>query len=285
MARSRQARSPAGAISTGSITKARDLPFKEGVLRQVDYWATLWARTWRGVIVSSFLSPFLYVLAMGVLLGGFVEADPDQLEGATSYLAFVVPGLIASHAMQTAVSETTWPVMGMIKWQRIYESMLATPLQPRHVVGAHLASVALHLTATCALFTAVMAPFGVYESWWGPFLAFASQVLCGMTFATLVYAFATRSRSEESFGVLFRLGVFPLFLFSGAFFPVSNLGRRRRLRSRGSRRCGRASTSPGCSRSTTVTWWVAGVNVLVLVVLMLLGWRWSVSGLTKRMIS
>jgi lipooligosaccharide transport system permease protein len=262
----------------------RDLPFQEGVLRQVDYWATLWARTWRGVVVSSFLSPFLYVLAMGVLLGGFVEVDPDALEGATSYLAFVVPGLIASHAMQTAVSETTWPVMGMIKWQRIYESMLATPLQPRHVVGAHLASVALHLTATCALFTAVMAPFGVYESWWGPFLAFASQVLCGMTFATLVYAFTTRNRSEEAFGVLFRLGVFPLFLFSGAFFPVSNLG------DVGAWLARLTPLWQGVNLSRmfaldNITWWVAGVNAAVLVVLMLLGWRWSVSGLTKRMIT
>ena len=78
---------------------------------------------------------------MGVLLGGFVDADSETLEGASSYLAFVVPGLIAAHAMQTAVSETTYPVMGMIKWQRIYESMLATPLEPRHLVGAHLASV------------------------------------------------------------------------------------------------------------------------------------------------
>ena len=277
--------------STGSGTGGaqrlpapRDLPFQEGVLRQVDYWATLWARTWRGVVVSSFLSPFLYVLAMGVLLGGFVDADPNALEGATSYLAFVVPGLIASHAMQTAVSETTWPVMGMIKWQRIYESMLATPLQPRHVVGAHLASVALHLTATCALFTVVMAPFGVYESWWGPFLAFASQVLCGMAFATLVYAFATRSRSEESFGVLFRLGVFPLFLFSGAFFPVSNLG------DVGSWLARLTPLWQGVNLSRmfaldNVTWWMAGVNAGVLVVLMLLGWRWSVSGLTKRMIT
>ena len=276
------------AVSTGStagwVPAPRDLPFVEGVLRQVDYWAILWSRTWRGVVASSFLSPFLYVVAMGVLLGGFVEADADQLEGATSYLAFVVPGLIAAHAMQTAVSETTYPVMGMIKWQRIYESMLATPLQPRHVVGAHLASVALHLTATCGLYTLVMAPFGVYESWWGPLLAFASQVLCGMTFATLVYAFSTRNRSEEGFGVLFRLGVFPLFLFSGAFFPVSNLG------DVGSWLARLTPLWHGVNLSRMfaldhVTWWQAGVNVAVLVVLMLLGWRWSVSGLTKRMIA
>jgi lipooligosaccharide transport system permease protein len=273
--------SPRGSAS--STSESRDLPFLEGVRRQTDYWAILWARTWRGVVVSSFLSPFLYVIAMGVLLGGFVEADAERLEGASTYLAFVVPGLIAAHAMQTAVSETTWPVMGMIKWRRIYESMLATPLQPRHLVGAHLATVALHLTATCALYSLVMAPFGVYESWWGPLLAFASQVLTGMAFATLVYAFSTRNRSEEGFGVLFRLGVFPLFLFSGAFFPVSNLGGAAWL----------ARLTPlwhGVNLSRMfaldhVTWWQVGVNVGVLLVLLVLGWRWSVSGLTKRMIA
>ncbi|MEZ0580090.1 ABC transporter permease [Nocardioides sp. MH1] len=266
-----------------ALPRPHDLPFLEGVRRQADYWAILWARTWRGVVASSFLSPFLYVLAMGVLLGGFVEADPDQLEGATSYLAFVVPGLIAAHAMQTAVSETTYPVMGMIKWQRTYESMLATPLQARHVVGAHLGSVALHLAATCGLYTLVMAPFGVFESWWGPFLAFASQVLTGMAFATLVYAFTTRLYSEEGFGVLFRLGVFPLFLFSGAFFPVSNLGGGAWV----------ARLTPlwhGVNLSRmfaldNVTWWLAGVNVAVLVAVLLLGWRWAVSGLAKRMLS
>ena len=268
----------------GPITEGGDLPFVDGLLRQVDYWATLWARTWRGVVASSFLSPFLYVIAMGVLLGGFVEADSETLEGASSYLAFVVPGLIAAHAMQTAVSETTYPVMGMIKWQRIYESMLATPLQPRHVVGAHLGSVALHLVATCGLYALVLAPFGVYESWWGPFVAFLGQVLCGMTFATLVYAYTTRNRSEEGFGVLFRLGVFPLFLFSGAFFPVDNLGTVGAWAARVTPLWHGVNLSRMFSLDHVV-WWQAGVNVAVLVVLMVLGWFWSVSGLTKRMLS
>ena len=84
----------------------------QGIGRQVDYWWTYYKRTWKGSIVSSFLSPLFYVLAMGVLLGGFVHATPSQLEGATSYLAFVVPGLIAAQAMTTGVAETTYPVMG-----------------------------------------------------------------------------------------------------------------------------------------------------------------------------
>ena len=70
----------------------------------------------------------------------------------------------------------------------------------------------------------VLAPFGVFESWWGPFLASASQLLVGMAFAGLVYGYSTRIKNEAAFGVLFRLGVLPLTLFSGAFFPISNLG-------------------------------------------------------------
>ncbi len=260
------------------------LTLADGVGRQVDYWTTLWKRTWRGSVISSFVSPLLYVVAMGVLLGGFVEAEPAQLEGATSYLAFVVPGLVAAHAMQTAVGETTWPVMGMIKWDRIYDSMLATPLEVRHLVAAHLGAVVVRLVATCAVFGLVLAPFGVYESWWGPLLAFAAQVLTGTAFATLVYGFSARLQSEEGFGVLFRLGVFPLFLFSGAFFPVTNLG------DVGAWIARLTPLWHGVNLSRMfaldhVTWWVAGVNVAVLAVLCVGGWFWSVSGLTKRLVS
>jgi lipooligosaccharide transport system permease protein len=262
----------------------RDLPLREGVGRQVDYWATVWRRTWRGSVISAFVAPLFYVVAMGVLLGGFVKADPADLEGATSYLAFVVPGLIAAHAMQTAVGETTWPVMGMIKWHRVYDSMLATPLEIRHVVGAHLGAVVVRLAATCGVFTLVLAPFGVYESWWGPFLAFASQVLCGTAFATLVYGYSARMRSEEGFGVLFRLGVFPLFLFSGAFFPITNLGDVGAWVARFTPLWHGVNLSRMFALDN-VTWWIAAVNVAVLASLCTVGWFWSVSGLQKRLIS
>jgi lipooligosaccharide transport system permease protein len=262
----------------------RGLPIGEGVGRQFDYWWTVYRRTWRGSVISSFVSPIFYVLAMGVLLGGFIEGDPAELEGATSYLAFLVPGLVAAHAMQTAVGETTYPVMGLIKWQRVYDSMLATPLTAVHVVAAHLLFVAFRLATTCAVFMLMLAPFGVFESWWGPFLAFGSQVLTGMAFAALVYGFTTRLTSPEGFGVLFRLGVFPLFLFSGAFFPVANLGP-----------VGEwvAKLTPlwhGVNLSRmfcidNVDWSLAAVNVAVLVVVTAVGCVWSVTGLTKRLVS
>jgi len=259
------------------------LPIGEGIGRQFDYWWTVYKRTWRGTVISSFLSPIFYVLAMGVLLGGFIEGDPAELEGATSYLAFLVPGLVAAHAMQTAVGETTYPVMGLMKWQKVYDSMLATPLTARHVVAAHLLFVGFRLVTTCGVFMLMLAPFGVFASWWGPFLAFGAQVLTGMAFATLVYGFTTRLNSPEGFGVLFRLGVFPLFLFSGAFFPVSNLGP-----------VGEwvAKLTPlwqGVNLSRmfcvdNVDWPLAAVNVTVLLAITVAGWFWSVSGLTKRLV-
>lgn len=256
----------------------------EALRRQVDYWATVYRRTWRGSVVSSFATPLFYVLAMGVLLGGFIDGDPDVLEGATSYFQFVVPGLIAAHAMQTAVGETTYPVMGMVKWQRIYDSMLATPLQCRDLVGAHLLFVLFRLATTCAVYDLVLAPFGVYGSWWGPFAAFGSQLLVGMAFAVWVYGLSARMRSEEGFGVLFRLGVFPLFLFSGAFFPISNLGEAGAWVAR----CTPLWQGVNLSRMFAldqVTWWLAGVNAAVLVVLLLAGWRWAVTGLERRLVS
>ena len=263
---------------------ATTLSLVDATARQVDYWWIVYKRTWRGSLVSSFLSPIFYVLAMGVLLGGFIAGDPDRLEGATSYLAFVVPGLVAAHSMQTAVSETTYPVMAGIKWQKFYLAQIATPLTPRDVVAGQLMFVLGRLATTCGIFMLVLAPFGVFETWWGPLLAFGSQLLVGMAFATIVFGWSARLRNEAGFGVLFRLGVIPLFLLSGAFFPVSNLGEVGAWVAR----CTPLWHGVNLSRMFCVDhvdWLVALVNVVVLVALLVAGWFWSVSGLTKRLVT
>ncbi len=269
--------------STGSSTGG-GLSLTTGLARQVDYWATVFRRTWKATIFSSFLAPLFYVLAMGVLLGGFIEGDPALLEGATSYLDFIVPGLVAGHAMQTAVGETTYPVMANFKWNKVYDSMLATPLTIPHVASAHLGFCAFRLALTCAVYDVVVAPFGVYGSWWGPFIAFACQVLTGMAFATLVYGFSCRIKSEAAFGVLFRLGVFPLFLFSGAFFPIANLGAIGEWAARFTPLWHGVNLSRMFSLDH-VDWSTAAINLTVLVVLTGVGWVWAVTGLTKRLSS
>lgn len=195
----------------------------ELVLRQVEYWRTVYARTWKGSAITSFVSPLFYVFAMGLLLGGFIDRGGADLEGASSYLAYIAPGLLAAHIMQVAVGEVLWPVMGMIKWNKTYVGMIATPLGIGDIVTAHLLFVLFRVATTAAVFMAVLALFGLYASLSGAVLAFGVQLLVGMAFGAVVYAFSAGAKSESSFALVFRIGVMPLFLFSGAFFPISNL--------------------------------------------------------------
>jgi lipooligosaccharide transport system permease protein len=192
--------------------------------RLVDYWLTVARRTWKGTVVSSFVSPFLYIVAMGVLLGGFVRADPARLEGATSYLAFVAPGMVAAQSMTTVFGEVTYPVMGMVKWHRVYYGMIATPLAVRDVVAAHLGFVVFRVGLVAGVFLLVMAPFGVFESAWGVVVAWLVQLLLGLAFAAPIYGLSAGLTTDSVFSLIFRLGMIPMFLFSGAFFPISNLG-------------------------------------------------------------
>ncbi|MDH2415854.1 ABC transporter permease [Nocardioides sp. CER19] len=254
-----------------------------GALRLVDYWAIVYKRTWKGGVITSFVTPFFYILAMGVLLGDFVTADPAQLDGAPSYLAFIAPGMVAVQAMTIAISETTYPVMGMVKWQRIYYSMIASPLSVGEIVLAQLGFVLVRVLFSCGVFLAVLAPFGVFESVGGTLAALPVQLLIGLAFATPVFAFAAGLDNESAFALIFRLGMIPLTLFSGTFFPIGNLG----------------PVLEAVARVTPlwqgvdltrmlvlgdVDWVWAAVHVVYLAALAAVGWWLTVRRLTRRLV-
>jgi lipooligosaccharide transport system permease protein len=194
------------------------------VARQGDYWWTSYRRTWRGSVVTAFLEPLFYVVAMGVLLGEYVDgASGTNAALGVRYLDFVAPGLLAATAMQFAGTEAMWPVMGALKWDRTYYSMIATPLRVSDIVAGHLASLAIRTLVVCAVFVLVMAPFGVFATWGGALLTIVLAQVTAIAIAAAIYAVSVRVRNEANFAMLYRLVVFPMFLFSGAFFPVSNL--------------------------------------------------------------
>jgi lipooligosaccharide transport system permease protein len=132
--------------------------------------------------------------------------------------------MVAAQSMTTVFGEVTYPVMDMIKWHRVYYSMIASPLSVRDVVIGQLGFVVFRVGIVAAVFLLVMSPFGVFESAGGVVLAWFVQLLVGLAFAAPIYGFAAGLRNETAFSLIFRLGMIPLFLFSGAFFPVSNLG-------------------------------------------------------------
>lgn len=268
-------------VSTGSTTA----PGRgERILRQLDYWVTVYKRTWRASVASSFLTPVFYVLAMGVLLGGFVDAGGGELEGAPSYLAFIAPGLVAAHAMQTAAGETMYPVLGAIKWSRSYLGMVATPLTPADVVAAHLGFVLFRVGTACGAFLLVLSLFGLFASVTGVLVAFLVQLLIGLAFGTPLYAYSAGLADPTPFAVIFRVLIMPLFLFSGAFFPVSNLPDGIEWLARVSPLWHGVSLTRMLTLGT-VDVPLALLHVGVLGVLAAAGWWWAVRRLTRRLTS
>jgi lipooligosaccharide transport system permease protein len=112
--------------------------------------------------------------------------------------------------------------MGGIKWQKFYYSMISTPLRPADVMYGQLAFIAFRVLTTCLVFMLVIAAFGALRSGWGV-LGLPVALLVGMAASAPVCAVATRLDNDSGFAMIFRFGVIPAFLFSGAFFPVSQL--------------------------------------------------------------
>jgi len=179
-------------------------------------------RTFRASIFSSFLSPALFLTAMGLGLGSYVSSSAVPSLGGVSYLVFLAPGLLAATAMQAASFEATFPIMAGLTWNRIYHAMYATPISPRDVALGNLAWIVARLTFISTVFTLVIVLFGAAGS---PLvvLAIPAAVLTGMAFAAPIAAFSATQKTPDRFAAIFRFGITPLFLFSGTFFPLTSL--------------------------------------------------------------
>jgi lipooligosaccharide transport system permease protein len=205
-------------------TARRRSPWSSAMsLRAMAYWNLVGKRTWRGQVVSTVLAPILFLGAMGLGLGSYVDDGGSSASlGGVDYLAFLAPGLLAASAMQAGAMAAMYPVMGAIKWIRTYDAMLATPLRVVDVVLGHLAHMAVRLVLTSAIFIVVMTAFGATESGW-VVLTLPAAVLTGMAFATPLTAFSATREKDGAFAGVTRFVIMPMFLFSGTFFPITQL--------------------------------------------------------------
>jgi lipooligosaccharide transport system permease protein len=187
--------------------------------RQLRFWLTNYRRTWRGSIYSGVLNPVLYLGAMGLGLGTLVDQHGTARLGGVPYLVFLAPGLMASEAMQTAMGESTYPVLGSVKWLKTYQAAISAPLRPADLFHGHLLFTTLRLIMNAVVFLVVMTAFGAVRSPW-VLACVPAAVLTGLAFAVPIEAWAITLVKENAFAILFRFVIIPLFLFSGTFFPV-----------------------------------------------------------------
>ena len=159
---------------------------------------------------------------MGLGLGALVDDSAGGVDGLP-YLQFVVPGILAMQAMMTAFGESTYAVMGYIKWNQMYAAMLATPLRVVEVLGGHLAVVAFHLFTGARDLRGRRGAVRRRSPRGGWCWPCRSAVLTGLAFAVPTFALAARLENDNGFSILFRFVVTPLMLFSGTFFPIDQL--------------------------------------------------------------
>ncbi len=191
------------------------------MFRVVEREALVYARLWRGLAFSTFVQPALYLGAMGVGLGGLVQAHNGNVDGLT-YLEFIAPGLLVASAMQLAASEALWPVLGGAKWMRQFHGVVATPIGPGQLYAGFVLWTALRSMLGAAAFLLVAALLGAIPSAWG-ILAIPAAGLCAAAFCAVLAAYSIRVDTDFTFPLIMRLGVLPLFLFSGTFFPINQL--------------------------------------------------------------
>jgi lipooligosaccharide transport system permease protein len=193
-----------------------------GLTHVVEHRALQYRRTFRSSVFTSFLTPLLFLTAMGIGLGGYVNASSTAALGGVSYLQFLAPGLLVATSMQSAAFEATFPIIGGLNWQRTFHAMYATPLSPRDIALGNLLWTSFRLLSIAVVFTIVVILLGAAYS---PaiVLGIPIAVLTGMSFAAPIAAFSATQRTPARFNVIFRFIITPLFLFSGVFFPIDTL--------------------------------------------------------------
>jgi lipooligosaccharide transport system permease protein len=191
-------------------------------VRALQCWLVVYRRIWRSSIASSFLGPLFYLGAMGFGLGSLVNAHGTARLGGVPYLQFVAPAILATQAMTTAMGDSTFPVFGSVKWNKIYIAAQATPLRPADIYRGHLLFNTLRIALNSAVFLVVMWAVGADRSA-GIILGLPAATLTGLAFAAPVAAWAVTLQVETSFNYVLRFGMIPLMLFSATFFPLSQL--------------------------------------------------------------
>lgn len=179
--------------------------------------ATATRRTWP-IVLSGVAEPVFYLLAMGTGLGSLVGELPGPDGRPISYAAFIAPGLLAASAMNGAVLDATFNVFFKLKYSRLYDAMLATPLGPVDIALGEIGWALLRGGLYAVGFLGVLAAAGLLTSPWA-LLALPAALLVAFAFAAAGMAATSFMRSWQDFDMV-TLAILPMFLFSTTFFPL-----------------------------------------------------------------
>jgi lipooligosaccharide transport system permease protein len=194
----------------------RTMTGAEASWRLVDRNYRAYLRNWV-FFATGFLEPVLYLFSIGVGVGAMIE--PFEFNGrVVAYAAFVAPGMLAASAMNGAILDSTFNIFFKLKFEKLYDSILATPMRVVDIARGEITWSLLRGGTYSAGFLLVMLAMGLVGSWWAV-LALPAALLIGYAFAGVGMALTTYMRSWQDFEFI-QLAIMPMFLFSATFFPV-----------------------------------------------------------------
>ena len=180
---------------------------------------------WIWLIISlAIANPVLYLVSIGLGVGAYIDKNTGGMGvDGVSYITFLAPALLATAAIQGAIDESVYPTLEGFKWNKTFFSMNATPLSGNHIAMGVFFNSLIRVIFTAVIYWFVMLAFGVLESpraW----LAIFTAVMAGAAFGAMMQALAGMLENEDIFfTVLQRFVIMPLFLFSGTFYPLTNM--------------------------------------------------------------
>ncbi|MGC5291338.1 ABC transporter permease [Micromonospora sp. DT231] len=170
------------------------------------------------LLLSGFVEPLLYLLSIGVGVGALIGDLPLPDGRLVSYAGFVAPAMLASSAMTGAISETTFNFFGKMKYMKLYDGVIATPVRPFEIALGELGWAMLRGSSYSAAFLVVMVALDL-TTVTRALTALPAAMLVGFAFGGIGMAVATLMRSWQDFDLL-GSAQFTLFLFSGTFVPA-----------------------------------------------------------------
>lgn len=171
------------------------------------------------VMISGFLEPVLYLFSIGIGVGALIGDITLPGGRVVSYAEFVAPAMLAASSMTGALSETTFNFFGKMKFRRLYDGILATPVRPIEIAVGELAWAMIRGVVYSGAFLVVMVLMRL-TTVLRALAMFPATVLVGFAFGALGMVVSTLIRSWQDFDLI-ASGQFALFLFSGTFVPPS----------------------------------------------------------------
>jgi lipooligosaccharide transport system permease protein len=181
------------------------------------------SKWWTAILAFGLGNPVLYLLSVGVGIGALVNKTQAHGVDGVPYLTFLAPALLATSAIQAAMDETSFPTMQGFMWDKSFFAMNATQLTGRVIVGGIMIAAAARCVFNTVIYALVLWAFGAVTPATIPELV-GSAILAGLGFAAIMLMTVSFVKQDDGFfAIIGRFIIAPMFMFSGTFYPITNL--------------------------------------------------------------